>query len=49
MAKRNIDKKINIKKKLLKLLVDEHAFWSYDPDSIQYDSISDDQLIALTM
>lgn len=46
---RNIDKKISIKKKLLKLLMDEHVFWSYDSDSIQYDSISDDQLIALTM
>ena len=49
MTIRNIDKKFSIKKKLLRLLVDEHVFWSYDPDSIQYDSISDDQLIALTM
>lgn len=49
MTIRNIEKKISIKKKLLKLLLDEHVFWSYDPDSIQYNSISDDQLIALTM
>lgn len=49
MAIKSKDKKISIKKKLFKLLVDEHAFWSYEPDSIKYNSISDDQLIALTM
>ncbi len=49
MIIRDKDKKISIKKKLFKLLAEEHAFWSYDPNSINYNSISDDQLIALTM
>lgn len=34
---------------LLSQLKAEHAFWSYDPESINVNSISDDQLIALTM
>ncbi len=44
-----MDKIISIKKKLFELLLKEHAFWSYDPRSLKFDSISDDQLIALTM
>ncbi len=31
------------------MLVDEHAFWSYDIEAIDFDKISDDHLIALTM
>lgn len=42
--------KINdIKHRLVAQLKAEHAFWSYVPETIDGDSISDDQLIALTM
>ena len=43
------DKKNKIKMKLLDLLKEEHAFWSYTPESITIDNIGDDRLIALTM
>ena len=38
-----------IRADLLSQLKAEHAFWSYAPDSVNADVISDDQLIALTM
>lgn len=38
-----------IKRELLKQLKEEHAFWSYDAESINIENINDDQLIALTM
>ena len=43
------DKKNKIKMKILDLLKEEHAFWSYTPESITIDNIGDDRLIALTM
>ncbi len=39
----------DIKSGLLRLLKEENAFWSYEPESVTIDSIRDDQLIALTM
>ncbi|MCM1356938.1 MAG: hypothetical protein NC212_11110 [Staphylococcus sp.] len=42
--------KVNeIKSHLLQQLKEEHAFWSYTPDSVTIETIDDDQLIALTM
>ena len=45
--------KMNNKKKIKTLLLDklkeERAFWSYDPNSVTLDSISDEMLIALTL
>lgn len=38
-----------IKEKLLQQLKEEGAFWSYAPESVTLENISDDQLIALTM
>lgn len=38
-----------IKDSLLSALKAEHAFWSYNPDSINPQTLSDDQLIALTL
>lgn len=38
-----------IRSSLVSALKAEHAFWSYDPATVTADSISDDQLIALTM
>lgn len=38
-----------LKHTLLEQLKQEHAFWSYEQDSVNLDSIDDDQLIALTM
>lgn len=44
------DNKIKaIKSTLFNKLKEEHAFWSYAPDSVSADKLSDDQLIALTM
>lgn len=45
------DKQIrsNIKRSLVKQLKEEHAFWSYRPESVDSDSVSDEQLITLTM
>lgn len=42
-------KVFEIKNALLEQLRQEHAFWSYEPESVKPDSIDDDQLIALTM
>lgn len=41
--------KLGIKSALLEQLKHEHAFWSYEPESVTLDSVDDDQLIALTM
>ncbi len=49
MIIRNAGKRKEMKEKLLGLLKEEHAFWSYEPNSVSISSISDDQLIALTM
>lgn len=38
-----------IKQELLDKLKEEHAFWSYAPESINIANIDDKQLIALTM
>lgn len=38
-----------IKRGLLDQLKAEHAFWSYEAESVNLDSVDDDQLIALTM
>lgn len=38
-----------IKDSLLSALKAEHAFWSYNSDSINTQTLSDDQLIALTL
>ena len=38
-----------VKHTLLEQLKQEHAFWSYEPESVNLDSVDDDQLIALTM
>lgn len=38
-----------IKHSLLSQLIEENAFWSYDKTSVNTASVSDDQLIALTM
>ena len=38
-----------IKSGLLAKLKEEHAYWSYAPESVRPDTISDDQLIADTM
>lgn len=45
---KNISKN-TIRKRLIDLLRNEHVFWSYDENSVCDDTISDDQLIALTM
>lgn len=49
MIIRNTAERNAIKEQLTRFLINEHAFWSYDVDSVSSDSISDDQLIALTM
>jgi len=49
MTIRRKDKVNEIKGWLLEQLKEEHAFWSYDPESISPEKIDDDQLIALTM
>lgn len=38
-----------IKRNLLGQLEEEHAFWSYDLGTVTVDTVSDEQLIALTM
>jgi hypothetical protein len=38
-----------IKSGLLEQLKEENAFWSYDPTTVTLDTMSDEQLIALTM
>ena len=37
------------KGKFLELLKEEHAFWSYSPESVSLSNVDDDQIIALTM
>lgn len=49
MKIRNQQKADSIKQQLFEQLKKEHAFWSYDPDSVALSKISDDRLIALTM
>lgn len=39
----------SIRSTLLEQLKQEHAFWSFEQDSVNLDSVDDDQLIALTM
>ena len=39
----------SVKATLIELLKEEHAFWSYAPESITIDTVDDDQLIALTL
>ncbi len=44
------DDKINaVRSELFEKLKEEHAFWSYAPDSVSVDRLGDEQLIALTM
>ncbi len=49
MVIRNVNKISEIKQTLFNQLKEEHAFWSYRPDSVQLSKIDDDQLIAMTM
>lgn len=49
MIIKNKEKINEIKGKLLQMLREENAFWSYRQESVTLDSIKDDQLIALTM
>lgn len=49
MITRDRNKRLEIKSKLLEELRQEHAFWSYEAESVNLDSVDDDQLIALTM
>lgn len=49
MIIRNKNTVTEIKRNLLELLKEEHAFWSYDDGSVSLSSIGDDRLIALTM
>lgn len=46
---RNQDKATSIKRELLDQLKEEHAFWSYNSDSISLTDMDDDLLISLTM
>lgn len=38
-----------IKVRLISMLKKEHAFWSYEPESVKLQNLSDERLIALTM
>ncbi len=49
MIIRNKEKAVAIKQGLLNQLKEEHAFWSYEPESVSLATIDDNQLIALTM
>lgn len=49
MVIRDKQKIYEIKSELLEQLRQEHAFWSYTSESVNVDSVEDDQLIALTM
>lgn len=49
MISRDRHKIDNLKHALFDKIKKEHAFWSYAPESITFDKIDDDQLIALTM
>jgi len=45
----NREKAFSIKKELFEQLKEEHAFWSYDTNSINISDIDDDFLISMTM
>ncbi len=49
MVIRNKQEIQNIKNSLLEQLKQEHAFWSYETESANSDTVNDDLLIALTM
>lgn len=49
MIVKSKNKVAEIKGRLLEMLKEERAFWSYEPNSVTLDNLSDDQLIALTM
>ncbi len=49
MLIRNKERVNDIKGKLLEKLKEENAFWSYAPKSVSETTISDEQLIALTL
>lgn len=40
---------VNVKRNLFEMLKKENAFWSYDTKDLHLESLSDDQLIALTL
>lgn len=39
----------SVKGRIFNSLIKENAFWSYEPGSVSLETISDDQLIALTL
>ena len=43
------EKIVSIKKALIRLLKENNALWSYAPESVNHNTVKDDQLIALTM
>lgn len=45
----NNEERQAVKIHLFELLKEEHAFWSYDEESVSIDHLDDDVLIALTM
>lgn len=49
MTVKSKDKINEIKRALLQQLMEENAFWSYAPESVTFDNIRDEQLIALTL
>ena len=49
MVIKNVNRISEVKDALFRKLKEEHAFWSYAPESIQLSKIEDGQLIALTM
>ena len=49
MAKLSKEEKSVVKQTLLDALKKEKAFWSYAPESVNIDSISDEMLIAYTL
>ena len=49
MIIRDRHKILEIKNTLIEQLRREHAFWSYERESITLDTVDDEQLIALTM
>lgn len=49
MVTRDKKKIMELKSVLLEQLKKENAFWSYEDDSFNLESIGDDQLIAMTM
>lgn len=49
---RNAEKKrqtLRVKERLIEQLKKEKAFWSYSPESVSAESVSDDMLIAFTL